>query len=98
MYDDEEQRQCRKCRRQVCQHDHHSAHTAALGPVQARRARHHAGGHASFLTDTLHTSQRAIALTMMVITNSTAPTAMSAERWRSLVASLNSFAMSDAMV
>ena len=44
------------------------------------------------------TSQRAMALTMIVTTNSPAPTAISAETCRSFVASLNSFAISDAIV
>src|SRR5437762_12364261 len=54
--------------------------------------------HLARLRDTLHTSQRATAFTMSVMTNSVAPTAISADKWRSLVASLNSFAINDAIV
>ena len=50
------------------------------------------------LRETCHTSQRAIALTISVITNSVNPTAMRADRWRSPDASENSLAMSEAMV
>src|SRR6185312_17557437 len=60
-----------------------------------------AGGHSGFEAappPTRHTSHRATALTMIVITSSVKPTAISADRCASLLASLNSLAMSDAIV
>ena len=48
--------------------------------------------------DVRHTSQRAPAFTISVTMKSTKPTAMSADRCRSLVASVNWLAMSEAMV
>ena len=46
----------------------------------------------------LQISRRDSELTMSVMMKRIAPTAINAERWRSFVASLNSLAMSDAIV
>src|SRR6185312_4151498 len=66
-------------------------------PLRSNDARGHSGFEAA-PPPTRHTSQRAIALTMIVIMSSVNPTAMSADRCASLLASLNSLAISDAMV
>src|SRR3954468_1609898 len=67
-----------------------AAHARAIG--------HSCRRHAFASRLTCHTSHRAMTFTMIVMANSTPPTAMSAETCRSDVASLNSFAISDAML
>src|SRR5512140_1121783 len=75
--------------------------TLAKRRPQRRRHRRSRGTQAALplvFRDTCHTSQRAIAFTISVMTKSTNATAISAERCASLDASLNSFASSDAIV
>src|SRR5206468_12408501 len=73
---------------QIGEADHGAAHDVTT----AR------GSHFARPLETLQTSQRAIPLTIRAMTRRIAPTAMSADRCKSFVASLNSFAISDAIV
>src|SRR5207245_10314143 len=80
------------------QHDDERRHRAA-DQLAAKRARAHSALlPAGVPRATRQMRMRAIAFTATVSTKSTSPTSNSAERYMSVVASLNSFAIAAAMV
>src|SRR5512146_3197013 len=100
MCEDEDERQRCDHGSGVRETDHRVAHQ--FPPAQRTPAGTHGrncrGAHMALPRAGRHTSQRAIAFTITVTMNRPAPTAISDDRSRSLVASLNSFAISDAIV
>src|SRR5206468_8597948 len=113
MIENQQQRQRREQRGRVRERDHDMVHDAttperaarARGELLAIRAadaasrRDRRRGHQALppARPVCHTSQRAIPLTTIVTTSSAAPIAISADTCMSLVASLNSFAITDAI-
>src|SRR5712692_11341079 len=92
--EDEEQRQHCGRAQQGDETGHHAARDASS---------HRAGAHNTLLPTaapraTRHTRSRAAAFTAMVMTNNSSPTSMRAERYRLVVASVNSLASAAAIV
>src|SRR5205807_892483 len=92
----EDQEQGQDRHRAQCHH--HSGHQSAERPAARSRGHHIALLPMAAPFATRHTSRRAIALMMTVITNSRKPTSKRAERYMVVVASLNSLAMAAAIV